>query len=83
MSLTTRRKCARNVIQMKEAMARLLCQNSTLIVNLIFDNIRPLIEERVTMLSKMSLLFRSSFFSRIQQKSRGTDIFGLCFVNVT
>ena len=45
-----------------------LCQNSTLIVNLTFDNIRLLIEERITMLSKMFLLFRSSFLSRIQQK---------------
>ena len=32
----------------------------------------------------MFLLFSSSFLSRIQQKeSRGTDIFGLCFVNMT
>ena len=45
-----------------------LCQNSTLIVNLTFENIRLLIEERITMLSKMFLLFRSSFLSRIQQK---------------
>ena len=45
-----------------------LCQNSTLIVNLTFDNIRLLIEERITMLSKMFLLFRSSFLSGIQQK---------------
>ena len=30
------------------------------------------------------LLFSSSFLSRIQQKkSRGTDIFGLCLVNMT
>ena len=59
-----------------------LCQNSTLIVNLTFDNIRLLIEERITMLSKMFLLFRSCFLSRTK-KSRGTDIFGLCFVNTT
>ena len=45
-----------------------LCQNSTLIVNLTFENIRLLIEERITMLSKMFLLFISSFLSRIQQK---------------
>ena len=53
-------------------------------VNLTFDNIRLLIEERITTISKMLLLFSSSFLSRIQpKKSRGTDIFGLCFVNVT
>ena len=41
-----------------------------------FDDIRVLIEKRITMLSKMFLLFSSSFLSRIQQKkSRGTDIF--------
>ena len=32
------------------------------------------------MLYKMCLLFSSSFLSRIQQKSRGTDNIGLCFV---
>ena len=50
-----------------------------------FDfNIRLLIEERITTLPKMFLLLSSSFLSRIQQKeSRGTDIFGLCFVNMT
>ena len=42
-------------------------------------------EERrlITTLSKMFLLFRSSFLSRIQQKKvkvEATDIFGLCFV---
>ena len=42
------------------------------------------IEERITTLSKMFLLFSSSFLSQIQQKeSRGTDIVGLCFVNMT
>ena len=58
-----------------------LCQNSTLVVNLTFDNIiRLLIEERLTILSKMFLLFSSSFLSRIQQKKRrGTDNLGLCF----
>ena len=50
-----------------------------------FDNIRLLMEERrlITTLSKMFLLFRSSFLSRIQQKKvkvEATDIFGLCFV---
>ena len=60
-----------------------LCQNSTLIVNLTFDNIQLLIEERISILSKMFLLFISSLLSRIQQKkSRGRDIFGLCFVNI-
>ena len=33
------------------------------------SNIRLLIEERITTLSKMFLLFRSSFLSRIQQNS--------------
>ena len=42
--------------------------NSTLIVNLTFYNIRLLIEERITMLSKMFLLFSSRFLSQIQQK---------------
>ena len=51
-----------------KCVSRFLCQNSTLIVNLTFDNIRLLIEERITMLSKMFLLFRSSFLSGIQQK---------------
>ena len=37
-------------------------------VNLTFDNIRLLIEERITTLSKMFLLFSSSFLSRIQPK---------------
>ena len=42
------------------------------------------IEERITTLSKMFLLFSSSFLSRIQQEeSRGTDTFGLYFVNMT
>ena len=44
------------------------CQNSTLIVNRTFDNIRLLIDRRLTMLSKMFLLVSSSFLSRIQQK---------------
>ena len=49
----------------------------TLIVNLIFDNIRLLIEELLTMLSKMFLLFSSSFLSRIQQKKvEGQTILG-------
>ena len=38
------------------------------LVNLTFDNVRLLIEERITMVSKMFLLFSSSFLSRIQQK---------------
>ena len=33
-----------------------------------FDNIRLLIEERITVASKMFLLFSSSFLLRIQQK---------------
>ena len=54
-----------------------LCQNSTLIVNLTFDNIRLLIEERLTMLSKMFLLFSSSFLSQIQEKKvEGQTILG-------
>ena len=47
------------------------------IVNLTFDNIRLLIEECLTMLSKMFLLFSSSFLSRIQQKKvKGQTILG-------
>ena len=65
------------------------CREETVLLNVYpvfvskfdFDcesNIRLLIEERITTLSKMFLLFSSSFLSRIQQKkSRGTDIFGL------
>ena len=37
-------------------------------VNLTFDNIRLLIEERITTLSKMFLLFSLGFLSRIQPK---------------
>ena len=44
------------------------CVKIRLRLCLTFDNIRLLIEERITMLSKMFLLFRSSFLSRIQQK---------------
>ena len=52
-------------------------------IRLLIDNIRLLIEERIRMLSKMFSLFRSSFFSWIQQqKNRGTDIFGLRFVMI-
>ena len=41
------------------------------------SNIRLLIEERLTMLSKMFLLFSSSFLSRIQQKKvEGQTILG-------
>ena len=47
------------------ARKRQFCQNSTLIVNLTFDNSKS---ERITMLSKMFSLFRSSFLSRIQLK---------------
>ena len=44
-------------------------------VNLTFDNIRLLIEERITTLSNVFVLFSSSSLSRIQpKKSRGTDI---------
>ena len=51
-----------------------LCQNSTLT----FDNIRLLIEERITTLPKMFLLFSSSFLSRIQQKKvEGQTFLGL------
>ena len=45
-----------------------LCQNSTSIVNLTFDNIRLLIAERIAVASKMFLFFSSSFLLRIQQK---------------
>ena len=60
-----------------------LCQNSTLIVNLTFDNIRLLIEERTTMLSKMFCCLDQVSYHGFHKKSRGTDIFGLCFVNMT
>ena len=67
-----------------KCVSRFCVKNSTLIVNPTFDGIRLLIEEHITTLTKMFLLFSSSFLSRIQQKeSRGTDIFGLCFVNMT
>ena len=46
-------------------------------VNLTFDNIRLLIEERITTLSKMLLLFSSSILSRIQQtKVEGQTFLG-------
>ena len=61
-----------------------LCQNSTLIVNLTFDNIRLLIEERIKMLPKMFLLLvQVSYHGFNQKKSRGTDFFVLWFVNMT
>ena len=41
---------------------------SKLIVNLTFDNIPLMIEERITTLSKMFQFFISSFLSRIQQR---------------
>ena len=53
-------------------------------IRLTFDNIRLLVEKRITTLSKMFLSFSSSFLSQIQlKKSRETDIFGLCLVNMT
>ena len=51
-------------------------------VNLTFDNIPLLIEERITTLSKMFCFFKF-LITDSTKKSRGTDIFGLCFVNMT
>ena len=46
-----------------ECVSRFCVKNSTLIVNPTFDSIRLLIEERITTLSKIFLMFSSSFLS--------------------
>ena len=46
-----------------KCVSRFCVKNSTLIVNPTFDSIRLLIEERITTLSKIFLMFSSSFLS--------------------
>ena len=57
---------------------------SKLIVNLTFDNIPLMIEERITTLSKMFWLFISSFLSRIQQrKVEGQTFLGFVLLRLS